>query len=89
MLTANKYPRVGLAIRGKRIYSNIEDYTRSKNDIQERILNRGHNRNKIRIQLERVDILTRTQFLQYHDKRKDTAKLPLIFHFSKGLPNIN
>ena len=61
----------------------------SKNDIQERLLNRGHNRNKTRTQLERVDNLPRTQLLQYHDKRKDTAKIPLIINFSKGLPNIN
>ena len=38
----------GLAIRAKRICSNNEDYRRSKNDIQERLLKRGHNRNTIR-----------------------------------------
>lgn len=79
----------GLAIRAKRICSNNEDYTRSKKDIQERLQKRGHNRSKIRTQLERVDNLPRTQLLQYNEKRKDTAKIPLTLNFSKGLPNIN
>ena len=78
----------GLAIKAKWICSNNEEYTRSNNDIQKRLLNRGHNRNKIRTQLEQVDNLPRTQLLQYHDKRKDTAKIPLILYFSKGPPNI-
>ena len=71
------------------MYSNNEDYTRSKNDIQERLLSRGHNQNKIRTQLERVENLSRTQILQYHDKREDTAEIPLTLHFSKGLTNFN
>ena len=40
------------------------------------------------ILFERFDNLPRTQLLQYQDKRKDRAKIPLIFHFSKGFPYI-
>ena len=36
-----------------------------------------------------MDNLSRTQLLQYHDKRKDKTKKTLILHFSKGLPNIS
>ena len=55
----------------------------SNNDVQERLLNRGHNRNKIRTQLELVYNFPRTQLLPYQDKKKDIAKIPLTLHFSK------
>jgi hypothetical protein len=78
----------GLGVRVKRICSSDKDYKARRNEIKTHLQNRGYRSSLIEEQLQKVDELNREDLLQYKD-RKENDRVPLIFTYSKALPNIH
>lgn len=77
----------GLGVRVKRICSSDKDYKTRRNEIKTHLQNRGYRSSLIEEQLQKVDELNRED-LQYKD-RKENDRVPLVFTYSKALPNIH
>ena len=78
----------GLGVLAKRICSSDKDYKTRRNEIKTHLQNRGYRSSLIEEQLQKVDELNREDLLQYKD-RKENDRVPLVFTYSKALPNIH
>ena len=78
----------GLGVHAKRICSSDKDYKTRRNEIKTHLQNRGYRSSLIEEQLQKVDELNREDLLQYKD-RKENDRVPLVFTYSKALPNIH
>ena len=78
----------GLSVRVKRICSSDKDYKSRRKEIKTHLQNRGYRSSLIEEQLQKVDELNREDLLQYKD-RKENDRVPLVFTYSKALPNIH
>ena len=66
----------GLAMRAKQICSRQQDYKEEEDKIVKRMTSRGHGHASCKLQVDRVDDISRESLLQYREKTQQKGVMP-------------